>query len=494
MRDIVYKRVGTASPDSPAFTPLSSPKKENGFARFLRVTLNALNSSGSLFSEKPDEMETIIITPAQTTYSTPPVAKAPKTKKSRESLKKIATATKEKTARAKRALKTPVGKVAAVHSLAILALVGYIAYGKINSANATALSTTTAGTDKNTVRQYLPQATSASLRAFKETDAVVPHSTTTLNAWLTPWNIDDLSQNAGTYKSISAFWLTLGNNGYDLTPKADWSIWQSFVTTHHTQNQPLYLTISADPNISYLALTDLDVQEKQIANLLQTVKDQHFDGIDIDYEGLGAENRDLFTNFVRTLTTAFHNEKKLVAVTVEARIGNKVPLDWRNLGLIADQLRIMAYDYHSRNTGFPGPVSPLAWVKEVVEYAVANIDPSKVIIGLGNYGYDWQQSADDPNSWQGVGLSFDQAVALSQQKNAPITQQTGIDSRGYDIGSTPMFTYKDDQNIQHSVWFEDKDSLQAKVNLVSQYPVQGVIFWSVGLGDQTFWTNTSSTN
>jgi spore germination protein len=496
MRDIVYKKVDASSPEA---IPLKSPplpsKKESGFVRALRAVFTTVNTGSAILGERLDAAELTIITPAQEASQTIPSVKTTKQKRVRaQATKKIIASTKETAQKARRALRTSAGKVAVVHSLAILALVGYIAYTKTTTAQATQHVVTTAGTDRNTVRQYLPSGTNSVISAFKETEASVPHSETSLNAWLTPWNINDLSQNADSYKTLSAFWLTLNSNGYDLTPKADWAVWNSFVKTHHNKNQPLYLTISADPNISYLALTNLDIQQKQIANLLYVVKQQNFDGIDIDYEGLGAENRDLFTNFVRTLTTAFHNEKKLVAVTVEARIGNQVPLDWRNLGIITDQVRIMAYDYHSRNTGFPGPISPLAWVKEVVEYASTNIDPSKVIIGLGNYGYDWQQKSDDPNSWQGVGVSFDQAVALSKDKNAPITQATGIDSRGYDIGSIPMFTYKDDQGNQHSVWFEDKDSLQAKVNLVSQYPVQGVIFWSVGLGDQNFWTNTSSAN
>jgi spore germination protein len=163
-----------------------------------------------------------------------------------------------------------------------------------------------------------------------------------------------------------------------------------------------------------------------------------------------------------------------------------VPMDWHALGGIADEVRIMAYDYHSKETNFPGPITPIGWLKEIMDYAQANIDPAKLVIALGNYGYDWIRS-DDGTSWQGTGISFDRANAIAKEKNIPVVHLTGIDDRGYDIDSTPTFTYKDDANKEHSVWFEDSASLQSKLNLVSQYKNKGVIFWSVGLGDPAFW-------
>lgn len=492
MRDIVYKKVGAQSPEPVYYRPTPSKTKSPRLSRYIELAFETLNTAGGWLRQCFDREEQDVLIPAQQQPLTFPKAK--KQRRVQEKLHSAAAKTKAKTGQAKRALKTPVGKMVIVNALTVAAILSYFAFAKGPATTTTLASATSVVQSKDAVRQYFPQPKQGVVEPFKEVNASVPHSSTTLNAWLTPWNLDQLSSEADHYHTMSAFWLTLADNGSDLIPKADWAAWQTFYKSRKDPQQKYYLTISANPDASYRALTSLDVQQKQIANLLQTVKDQHFDGIDIDYEGLGMENRELFTTFIRSLTAAFHTEKKLVAVTVEARIANQVPLDWHNLGLIADEVRVMAYDYHSHNTNFPGPVAPLSWVKEVTDYAVANINPSKVVIGLGNYGYDWVQNPDDPQDWEGNGLSFDQAVALSKDKNAPITQMTGIDDRGYDIGSIPNFTYKDDSGRQHSVWFEDKDSLQSKVNLVSQYPVQGIIFWSVGLGDQTFWTNTSPAN
>ena len=316
----------------------------------------------------------------------------------------------------------------------------------------------------------------------------------TFNTWVTPWNMASVQSTLSSYGSFSAFWLTVGSDGFTMTPKADWSTWDSFAATKKP-GASYYLTVTGDPDDTYLALSDPDIQSKHIAALLQTVEAHNFDGVDIDYEGLGSENSDLFTAFVRNLTTAFHAQNKTVAVTVEARINNAVPMDWQALGSIADELRIMVYDYHSQTTSEPGAIAPIGWLKEVLDYAAQKTDIHKVVVGLGNYGYDWVSSVQDgTTTWSGTGISFEQADAIAKDRAIPIVRATGIDDRGYDIGSVPTFTYQDSDGNQHSVWFEDSASLQSKVTLAQQYPIKGLIFWSVGLGDQGFWTDHTSGN
>ncbi len=152
----------------------------------------------------------------------------------------------------------------------------------------------------------------------------------------------------------------------------------------------------------------------------------------------------------------------------------------------------MAYDYHSSRTDTPGPVTPIGWLKEVLDYAQATIDPDKLVVGLGNYGYDWIEPSSEGESWQGTGVSYDRAFAIAQEKESPIVRMSCIDDRWYDIGSIPMFTYKDDANQTHSLWFEDATSLADKVALTQQYHIKALIFWSVGLGDRAFWQSTTN--
>lgn len=412
-----------------------------------------------------------------------------------ERRKKVATAFKNGAKRTHHSIKSPVGKLAVVQAVALLALFGYVSSttrgGTTKADNLAITNTNTVGT----IQKRLPSvAQYTAPKEFNENLLVKQDSSVPLHTWLTPWNISDLEAHKDDYASVSAFWLTVNSDGIHLDPKSDWSIWQSYKKLPKKNAQQAFVTVSGDPNYTYLALISPQTQEDHINQLLKVVEDQGFDGVDIDYEGLGNDNRELFTSFIRNLTTVFHAHNKLVAVTVEARLNNQVPMDWQALGQIADEMRLMVYDYHSQNTGTPGPITPIGWLKEVLDYSQSTITKSKIVVGLGNYGYDWTKitNEDGTTSWKGVGLSFDQAIALATEEKAPIVRATGIDERGYDIGSIPSFNYKDEKGAEHSVWFEDNQSLQNKINLVNQYKTDGVIFWSVGLGDKAFWRSTLS--
>lgn len=386
-------------------------------------------------------------------------------------------------------LKTPVGRLAMINGFALVALFAFVLSQTnltINSNSDNSSQDSLAVTQP--IRRYLPAIPAASSIPLNESKINQDGHRTKLHTWVTPWNATLLKENSAVYGSISAFWGTVEENGSGISLKGSLQIWKDFEAVL-PPSIPTYLTISGDPNFTYLTLSSESTQHAFISNLLTLLKDNNFTGVDIDFEALGSSNRDLFTSFIRNLSAALKPEGKEVHVTVEARIANNVPMDWRALGQIADEVRIMAYDYHSRQTGEPGPIAPLGWVKEVVDYAVTVIPIHKVVIGLGNYGYDWTAPTAPETSWNGLGLSQERAISLAQQYNTPVVRMTGLDSRGYDIGNIPSFTYLDESQTQHSVWFEDADSLNQKLDLLDQYSIGGVIFWSVGLGDQDFWTN-----
>ena len=402
----------------------------------------------------------------------------------------VTRATVSKTVRSAR---TPLGKVTIIQSVAVLALFVYVAHGTFgNSKNIPLVQSASevravGQTTTQTLHQFLPTAQDYVQPQPFQVANVQKTFTQPIYTWSTPWDLDTLSSNATAYAGFSAFWLTLNADGTTFQTKADWSQWQVFVATHRQPSQKLFLTVSGDPAAVLTGIIDPTNRQTQIDNLLQVMNQQGFDGIDIDYEGLGQTNRDLFTTFIGDLAQAVHKQNKLLAVTVEARISNQVPMDWQALGGVADQIRIMAYDYHASSTGEPGSIGPLGWVKEILDYASGLVDPSKIVVGLGNYGYDWQKPDSPDQSWQGTAVSFDQATALAKAHNAPIVRASGIDDRGYDIGSIPTFTYQDDKGKQHDVWFEDAASLQAKISLVNQYPKASIIMWSVGQGDSGLW-------
>lgn len=500
MRDIVYRPVRRRPSQASLPTPNSHPViRRPTPPQAVDLWLQRLNQWGGsivamLGGEKPPteaEYARVAIPTAPQKYRATSTQKKWLKEKINHTGKIVFDTTKQTTATTGKHLKTPVGKLALVHTLALLALFTFVVKSQ-EQPNTSQAARNSGEALAQPLQRYLPVIpNSPASEAFSETAAVQAAHKTPFHVWVTPWNMGEVNDTNAPYSSYSAFWGTVDSDGFTLVAKAPYTNWGTFAA-ENVGDKPSFLTLTGHPNATYLTLSSSESQQKFTQNVLDLVKNYNFTGVDIDFEGLGYENRDLFTSFIRNLAAALHAEGKQLAVTVEARIANQVPMDWYSLGIIADEIRVMAYDYHARMTGQPGPVSPLGWVKEVVDYAVQVIDPKKVVIGLGNYGYDWEAPTAPEESWNGLGLSHARALALAEEYKSPIIRSTGIDDRGYDRGNIPMFTYTDTNGKEHSVWFEDNISLQEKLNLLDQYALKGAIFWSVGVGDQEFWTQQNS--
>lgn len=214
--------------------------------------------------------------------------------------------------------------------------------------------------------------------------------------------------------------------------------------------------------------------------LTELVQAHGWAGIDLDYEELNPRDRDAYARFIDELADSLHSQGKLLTVDVAAKTSESgdseasAATDYEALGQAADEVRIMAYD-HSWNTSDPGPVAPIWWVDEVLEYATSHVDPGKLMLGVPAYGYDWSQSG-------GSSVSTADARALARKHGAVI--QWDEDSK------SSWFHYAVDGE-DHVVWFDDARSLRFKVELAREYGVRGLSIWQLGGEDPAIWSDLS---
>jgi spore germination protein len=209
---------------------------------------------------------------------------------------------------------------------------------------------------------------------------------------------------------------------------------------------------------------------QHIAALVALATRHGYAGIDIDYEDLHAADRQAFTTFITQLAAALHAHGKILSVAVFAKTTNagyaprNVAQDYAALGRAADQVRVMAYDYHWASSG-PGPIAPAGWVRGVLGYARSQIPASKIILGIPLYGYDWTGN-------HGAVVTQQQALRLAAQHAVAVR---------YDRASqSPWFAYTAPGGSRHQVWFEDPASTSAKLALARAAGVGGVFCWMYG--------------
>jgi spore germination protein len=199
-------------------------------------------------------------------------------------------------------------------------------------------------------------------------------------------------------------------------------------------------------------------------------------GLDIDYEGVRREDGEAYALFIEDLAKRLHAEGKRLSVTVEPKTdanpgdGGKA-LDWKRIGAAADQVRVMAYFFHSPG-GSPGAIAPLDWLSRLAQFAKSQVPAEKLVIVLTVNGIDW------PVGQRGRPIRFHTVASLIAYENAK-PQRDAVDQ-------TPFLRYSSGKE-KHEVWYEDAASLQAKVDRLRKEGIQAVGFWMLGAGDPVFW-------
>jgi len=224
-----------------------------------------------------------------------------------------------------------------------------------------------------------------------------------------------------------------------------------------------------DRNALHQLLVSPENRARLIGNLLDRVKRDNYDGVNIDFEFIDPADAGYFTLFIKELKTSLGPEKQLSVAVFARTAGDNwaTPYEYKKIGEIADLVVVMAYDY-SYKTSAPGPVAPLWWVEKTVAYMTANIEPEKILLGIPTYGYDW---ADGQKTTTVTGDK------LAQLKQAYKLNET-FDTKSW----SPSYTYWDSNGQFHQIWMENQASINAKYDLAIKNNLGGISFWRIGNG------------
>lgn len=214
--------------------------------------------------------------------------------------------------------------------------------------------------------------------------------------------------------------------------------------------------------------------ENLIRQLIFVLPEVGYQGVDVDFEYIKAQDRNAFTAFVAQLANALQPLGYTVSVALAPKTSaDQAGLlyegkDYAALGAIADYVLLMTYEWGYKY----GPnmaVAPLHMVRRVVDYAVTEIPPEKIMLGIPNYGYDWPLPFV-PNVTVAVTIGNVEAIQIAIQHDAVIQFD--------ETAQSPFFRYMQD-DILHEVWFEDVRSIQAKFNLIKEYQLRGAGYWQL---------------
>ncbi len=250
-------------------------------------------------------------------------------------------------------------------------------------------------------------------------------------------------------------------------------------------------------------LASATARSRAIESMLDECKRYSYYGIQFDFENLGINDKDNFSQFVRETADVLHKNGFKISAAVVHR-PDKFPgptkyfkwlyKNWRAgydltaLGKTLDFISIMTYSQHTRRTP-PGPNAGIPWMIKNIKFFLEEVPAEKLSLGIPTTSQHWNTEQDDEKyvanarSWS-RSLKYSEATALAEQFDAKINW---LDDQKV------AYTFFENGGLFEYIFFEDARSFQHKLDLVKEYKLRGFSVWVIGQEDPNIWKSLEST-
>ena len=235
---------------------------------------------------------------------------------------------------------------------------------------------------------------------------------------------------------------------------------------------PMAEDMSFDSQLAQAMFVNVEAQNRLIENIVSTMQEKGFIGLDIDFEFIQAEYKEQFISFISNVKNNLQPLGFLTMVALAPKTSGEMTgvlyeaHDYPAIGAIADIVLIMTYEW-GYLYGPPMATAPLNNVRQVLEYAVSTIPNEKILMGIPNYSYDWP-------------LPFVRgetvAEALSNQEAIARAAEYGVTIEFDQLAQAPFYYYTDEAGVEHVVWFDDARSMNAKFRLIPELQLRGLLY------------------
>lgn len=229
-----------------------------------------------------------------------------------------------------------------------------------------------------------------------------------------------------------------------------------------------------------------------VANLLRTLDQLGYDGIDVDWEPLYDSDKPQILQFLRALRAA--RPGLLVTFPVGWVNANWGADSWyAQVAPLVDQLNIMSYDmagswggwvtWHSGALYGEGPDHPSSVASSARAYRAAGVPAAKIGAGVGAYGACWRGTAAplQPLSAGAGVVASDNAMSYSnimaQYYSAAAYRWDASARSSYLTAAAPIGPQQ-----CTFVTYEDPRSVAEKGAYVAAQGLGGAIVWTIGQG------------
>ena len=235
-------------------------------------------------------------------------------------------------------------------------------------------------------------------------------------------------------------------------------------------------------NVTSNIMNDYNKRQKLINQIVNYCVKYKLDGINIDFENMKKEDKDMYSRFIIELTPRLKDMGIVVSVDVTAPDGSEtwsLCFDRNVIGDVADYIIFMAYDQYGTSSNKSGTTAGYDWVNLSLNkfLKTEEIESNKIILAIPLYTRLWTEDSS--------GKVVKQSTV--SMKNIDSILPSGVNKQWNDNLKQYYVEYQDGQYTK-KMWIEDEKSLKEKINLINSNNLGGVASWEKGMETDNFWT------
>ena len=235
-------------------------------------------------------------------------------------------------------------------------------------------------------------------------------------------------------------------------------------------------------NVTSNIMNDYNKRQKLINQIVNYCVKYKLDGINIDFENMKKEDKDMYSRFIIELTPRLKDMGIVVSVDVTAPDGSEtwsLCFDRNVIGDVADYIIFMAYDQYGTSSNKSGTTAGYDWVNLSLNkfLKTEEIESNKIILAIPLYTRLWTEDSS--------GKVIKQSTV--SMKNIDSILPSGVNKQWNDNLKQYYVEYQDGQYTK-KMWIEDEKSLKEKINLINSNNLGGVASWEKGMETDNFWT------
>ncbi len=253
---------------------------------------------------------------------------------------------------------------------------------------------------------------------------------------------------------------------------------KSLVDWAHQQGYQVWglITDNFKSSVSHAVLSNTDVREHVIKQLLAFISMYDLDGINIDYENVSKADAPYYLQFLRELKPLMTEQGAILSVDMYVPTYTKY-YNREEVQKTVDYICVMTYDEHYAGSETSGPVASLPFVEDGIVKTLEEVPKEKILMGIPFYNRIWREEVIDGKTTHTIkNLNMNATKKQFLDNGAEFEWDSEIGSYYGEYTKT-----ENGKEITYKVWLEDERSIEEKMKIYKKYDLKGVASWKRGL-------------